>query len=133
MLSITFIFSMRVKGTSLPLTLQLIHFIVLRYAEASTSENETLSTTIPEQLMLIKFFFPSSLLFNLPDKTKVSSRFSFREFVSKPFVDDEQVNPPEPCDEPFLLLWRLQTFKILNKIRHSVEKRLLSMSAGYVS
>ena len=58
---------------------------------------------------------------------------AFRDFVSKPFVDDEQVNPPEPCEEPFLLLWRLQTFKILNKIRHSVEKRLLSMSAGYVS
>ena len=78
MLSITFIFSMRVRGTSLPLTLQLITFPVLRYAEASISEKETLSTTIPEQLMLIKFFFPSRLLFNLPDKTKVSSRFSFR-------------------------------------------------------
>ena len=58
---------------------------------------------------------------------------AFKEFVSKPFVDEEQVNPHEPCDEPFLLLWHLQTFKILNQIRHPVEKHLLPMSAGYVS
>ena len=72
-----------------------------------------------------------SSLFSITSKNEID--LAFREFVSKPFVDDEQVNPPEPCDETFLLLWRLQTFKILNKIRHSVEKRLLSMSAGYVS
>ena len=60
---------------------------------------------------------PISFLNDFEDEIDLA----FRELVSKPFIDDQQVHPAEPFNETFPLLRRLQTFEILYQVRHPVE------------